>query len=85
MFVAVVVVVAAVVVVDVLVGTVKYLQTDSRAEAYTYPDCSGCLLLPVVAEIEWLRRLPVVAWVAWLPVVACGCLGSVVACCCLGG
>ena len=58
MLVAVVVVMAAVVVVDVLVGVVKYLQSDKirlqrNTDNYTETDTSGCLWLPMAAWAEW--------------------------------
>ena len=61
MLVAAVVVMAAVMVVNVVVGTVKWL--------------SGCLWLSVVVWIESCLWLLVTASAEWLLVVACGCLG----------
>ena len=65
--VAVVVVQAAVVVVDDVLGVVKYVQY----KRIHIGSLSGCLLLPVLSGC---LLLPAVAWVEWLPVVACGCL-----------
>ena len=52
---------AAVMVVNVVVGIAKWL--------------SGCRWLPVVVWIESCLWLLVTAWAEWLLVVACGCLG----------
>ena len=59
--VAAVVVMAAVMVVNVVVGIAKWL--------------SGCRWLPVVVWVESCMWLLVTAWTEWLLVVACGCLG----------
>ena len=69
MSVAVVVVMAAVMVVNVVVGSVKWL--------------SGCRWLPVVVWVESCLWLSVTAWAEWLLVVASGWLGGVVAGGCL--
>ena len=61
MLVAAVVVMAAVMVVNVVVGIAKWL--------------SGCRWLPVVVWIESCLWLLVTAWAEWLLVVVCGCLG----------